>query len=101
MPIGFLWLSFLYYILYLLENVLERIRLLKYLRIQHICVLVCVFEWRHESARAYLLSILRHHATDRVFHLDENIFEQVAITNRIVRRAMPTDSQYPKNRETP
>ena len=74
------------------HNVLERVCLLKYLRIQHFCVPVCVFEWRHEFARSYLLSVLRHHATDRVFHLDENIFEQVAIANRIVRRAMPTDS---------
>ena len=80
---------------------LERIRLLKYLRIQHICVPLCVFEWRHESAWTSLLSVLCHHATDRVFHLDENIFKQIAITNRIVRRAMPTDSQYPKNRKTP
>ena len=80
---------------------LERVRILEYIYIQHIRVLICVFEWRHEFAWSYILSVLRHHATDRVFHLDENVFEQDAIANRIGRRAMSADSQYPKNRETP
>jgi hypothetical protein len=84
----------------LYRNVLERVRILEYLHIQHIRVVVCVFERRHESAGSYILSVLRHHATNRVFHLDENVFKQDAIANRIGRRAMPTDSQYPKNRET-
>ena len=80
---------------------LERIRILEYVSIQHICVLVCVFERRHKLARSYILPVLRHHATDRVFHLDENVFEQIAFTNRIVRRAMSAYSQYHKNRKTP